>query len=184
MSFGLALLTGGHVAISLAGIGSGLVVAYGFLTAKRLDGWTAVFLATTVATSVTGYFFPVDRFLPSHAVGILSLAVLAVALVARYRRRLAGAWRPTYVVSATVSLYLNVFVLVVQLFQKVPALRDLAPTQSEPPFAVTQITVFAIFVAIAVGGAIRFRDRPATIDFAARTLTPGANAAVHPEVSA
>jgi hypothetical protein len=157
MSTGLAVFTVAHVVLSLIGIGSGFVVVSGFLRAKRLDTWTAVFLATTVATSVTGFFFPVDHFLPSHAVGIVSLLVLAAAVVARYPRRLAGAWGRTYVISAVIALYLNVFVLVVQLFQKVPALKELAPTQSEPPFLVAQLAVMALFVAIAIASAARFR---------------------------
>ena len=149
-----------HVIISLVGIGSGFVVVYGMLTSKRLDGWTAVFLWTTVATSVTGFFFPVHRFMPSHAVGIVSLAVLPVAIFARYRRRLAGHWRAVYVIAAMIALYLNVFVLVVQLFLKVPALKAQAPTQSEPPFAVTQLVVLALFVALTIAATIRFRTEP------------------------
>src|SRR5438270_12757556 len=123
-----------HVLISLVGIASGLVVVFGLLGGKRLDGWTALFLATTVATSVTGFGFPFDHLLPSHKVGILSLVLLTVAILARHAFHLAGAWRWIYVVSAAVALYLNVFVLVVQAFEKVPALKAMAPTQSEPPF--------------------------------------------------
>jgi len=160
MSFGLAAFTIFHVALSLLGIASGFVVAYGLLTARRLDGWTAVFLTTTVATSVTGYFFPVHHFMPSHAVGIVSLLVLAVAIVARYRRHLAGSWRWIYVVSAMIGLYLNVFVLVVQSFAKVPALKALAPTQSEPPFKLTQLVLLALFLMLTIAAAIRFRAEP------------------------
>src|SRR5689334_4486340 len=119
MSFGLTAFTFFHVLLSLFGIAAGLVVAYGLFTGKRLDRWTALFLATAVATSVTGFFFPVDHFTPAHGVGIISLAVLALAL---YGRHLAGPWRLTYVVTAMMSLYLNVFVLVVQSFVKVPVL--------------------------------------------------------------
>jgi hypothetical protein len=146
-----------HVVISLIGILSGLVVAYGFLTAKRLDRWTATFLASTVLTSVTGFFFPFHQLLPSHIVGAISLVILAVAIFARYGRNLAGIWRSTYVVASMIALYLNVFVLVVQLFQKVPALKAMAPTQSEPPFVVTQVAVLALFVMLSVFAAIRFR---------------------------
>src|SRR6266404_2107877 len=121
-----------HVAISLVGIFSGFVVLLGLLSGKRLDGWTALFLTTTVATSVTGFFFPVHHFMPSHVVGIISLIVLAVAIYARYNRALAGGWRKTYVIGAVIALYLNVFVGIVQAFQKVPALKALAPTQTEP----------------------------------------------------
>jgi hypothetical protein len=137
-----------HVVLSLVGIFSGFVVVAGLLAAKRLDGWTALFLASTAATSVTGFGFPFDHLLPSHVVGIISLAVLAVAIVARYARRLAGSWRRIYAVSAVVALYLNVFVLIVQAFMKVPALKAMAPTQSEPPFLVTQLVVMALFLVL------------------------------------
>src|SRR5271169_4442955 len=123
-----------HVLISLIGIGSGFVVVSGLLTGKRLDGWTALFLATTVTTSVTGFLFPFDHLLPSHKVGIISLVVLAVAILACYALHLTGAWRRIYVVSALIALYLNVFVAVVQAFLKVPTLKAMAPTQTEPPF--------------------------------------------------
>jgi len=157
MSLGLTILTLVHVVISLIGILSGLVVAYGFLTAKSPGGWTSTFLLSTVLTSVTGFFFPFHHLLPSHLVGLLSLISLAVAIFARYGRNLAGGWRRTYVVASMIALYLNVFVLVVQLFQKVPALKAMAPTQSEPPFVVTQVAVLALFVMLSVFAAIRFR---------------------------
>lgn len=146
-----------HVAISLVAIGSGFVVAYGLLTARRLDSWTAAFLATTVATSVTGFPLPADHLLPSHVVGIISIVTLAIAIYARYARHLAAIWRPTYVVSALLSLYLNVFVFVVQAFMKVPALKALAPTQSEPPFALTELAVLLLFAVVTVTAVIRFR---------------------------
>jgi hypothetical protein len=139
-----------HVLLSLVGIGSGLVVLFGLLTAKRLDGWTALFLATTVATSVTGFGFPVDHLLPSHKVGIISLVVLAVAILARYALHLVGAWRRIYVVCAAVALYLNVFVGVVQAFLKVPALTAMAPKQTEPPFVITQLVVLALFIVLTI----------------------------------
>jgi Na+/H+ antiporter NhaC len=145
MSF-LATYTIVHVVISLVGIGSGLIVLAGLLTGKRLNAQTALFLATTVATSVTGYGFPFEHILPSHIVGAISLVVLALAIYARYSRHLAGAWRATYVICAVLALYLNVFVLVVQLFRRVPALHDLAPTQSEPPFGVAQLVVLVLFI--------------------------------------
>ena len=146
-----------HVVISLIAIGSGLLVLYGLLIGKRLDGGTAIFLASTVATSVTGFGFAFDHLLPSHKVGILSLMVLAVAIIARYVFHLAAAWRGIYVVCAVVALYLNVFVLVVQLFEKVPALRAMAPTQKEPPFLVAQLVVLGLFVALTIIAAKRFR---------------------------
>jgi hypothetical protein len=139
-----------HVVLSLVGIVAGLVTMLGLVAGKRLDGWTVVFLATTVATSVTGFGFPFDHLLPSHKVGILSLLVLPVAIAARYAFHLAGAWRRTYVIAAAVALYLNIFVLVVQLFLKVPALKAIAPTQKEPPFAITQIAVLVLFGWLAV----------------------------------
>jgi hypothetical protein len=117
-----------------------------------------------VLTSVTGFFFPFQKFTPAHALSIVSLLVLTVAIVARYCLRMTGPWRVTYVLSSVLALYLNVFVLVVQLFQKVPALAALAPTQSEPPFLLTQIIVLAMFIGLAVGGAIRFRPEPAPAD--------------------
>jgi hypothetical protein len=149
-----------HVLISLIGIISGLVVMFGLLAAKRLNRWTALFLLSTLATSVTGFFFPFHGFTPAIGVGIVSVVVLAIALFARYGRHLAGAWRWIYVVTAMLAQYLNVFVLVVQLFQKVPALKALAPTQSEPPFAITQLVVLAIFVLLTVLAVIKFRVEP------------------------
>ena len=147
-----------HVAISLAGIASGLVVLLGLFNARRLNGWTALFLTTTVLTSVTGFLFPVDRVLPSHVVGAISLVALAAAIVARYPKRLAGPWRSIYVVGAVLSLYLNVFVLIVQLFQRVPALEALAPTQTESPFVVTQLLALTIFAAATLLAVVRFRE--------------------------
>ena len=149
-----------HVLISLVGIGAGFIVAYGLLTGKRLDGWTALFLVTTVATSVTGFGFPFDHLLPSHKVGIVSLVVLTLAILARYRFHLAGAWRGIYVVCAALALYLNVFVAVVQAFLKVPALKALAPTQTESPFLVAQVGVLTLFVGLVVVAAKRFHVDP------------------------
>ena len=145
-----------HVALSLVGIVTGLVVALGLLASKRLPGWTAVFLATTVLTSVTGYFLPADRILPSHIVGAISLVLLALALAALYKYRLSGRWRWIYVSTAVAALYLNVFVLVFQAFLKVPALHAVAPTQKEPAFAVTQGVVLLAFFVIGVLAVGRF----------------------------
>jgi hypothetical protein len=160
MIFDMTPFTLVHVVLSLIGILSGFVVVAGLLAAKRLDGWTALFVGSTVLTSVTGFFFPFHRFLPSHGVGILSLVVLAIAIVARYAFQLAGAWRRIYVVTAMVALCFNVFVLVVQLFLKVPALKTMAPTQSEPPFKVAQLGVFVVFLALTVLAIIKFRILP------------------------
>jgi hypothetical protein len=148
-----------HVAISLLGILSGFVVLIGLLTAKRLDRWTAFFLLTTLATSVTGFLFPFHGVTPAIIVGLISVILLAVAFFARYGRRLAGAWRWIYVVTAMAALYLNVFVLVVQLFQKVPTLKALAPTQTEAPFLITQLLVLVIFIVLTVFATIRFQVR-------------------------
>jgi hypothetical protein len=146
-----------HVLLSLVGIVTGLVVLAGLLTAKRLDSWTIVFLASTLATSLTGFGFPFERLLPSHIVGAISIVVLAAAIYSRYVGLMAGRWRSIYVVTAVVALYLNVFVLVVQLFLKVPALNALAPTQSEPPFAIAQLMVLVVFAALGVAAVKRFR---------------------------
>ncbi len=160
MIFSLRTFTIVHVVLSVVGIGSGFIVLCGLLTRKRLERWTALFLASTVATSVTGFGFPFDHVLPSHVVGVISLLVLAVAIVARYARHLSGAWGRLYVITAMVALYLNVFVLVVQLFQKVPTLKALAPTQSESPFVLAQLSVLALFVAVSAVAAVRFRNEP------------------------
>ena len=152
----ITVLTIVHVAISLVGISAGFVVMWGLLVSKRLNTWTAIFLAATTATSVTGFFFPFDKILPSHIVGIISLVVLAIAILALYALHLAGSWRWIYVVSAIVALYLNVFVGVVQAFQKVPLLASLAPTQSEPPFLIAQAVVLVIFVVLGIAAVRSF----------------------------
>jgi hypothetical protein len=149
-----------HVALSLLGIGSGVVVMFGLLTGKQLDGWTVLFLAATMATSVTGFGFPVDHLLPSHKVGIVSLVVLAVAIVARYALHLRSAWRRIYVVCAAVALYLNVFVGVAQAFQKVPALSVMAPNQNEPPFVITQLVVLGLFIVLTIAAVKGFHGEP------------------------
>ena len=143
--------------ISLIGIFSGLVVAYALINARQLDRWTSVFLRTTVLTSVTGFMFPFHGFKPSYVVGAISVVVLALAIFALYRQHLVGGWRTTYVISSMIALYLNVFVLVVQLFRRVPALNALAPTQTEPAFKITQLVVLLAFVAITVLATTKFR---------------------------
>jgi hypothetical protein len=149
-----------HVVLSLLGIASGLIVVYGLMTGKRLDTWTAIFLLFTVLTSVTGFLFPFTHLLPSHVVGILSLLMLAVAIFARYPRRLEGGWRRIYIICAMVALYLNCFVLVVQMFLKVPALHALAPKGNEPPFLIAQLALLAIFVWLTIVAARRFQCGP------------------------
>jgi hypothetical protein len=160
MISGMTTFTLVHVVLSRVGIGAGLVAVLGLIASKRFDGWNAVFLAATIATSVTGFFFPFHGMTPGIAVGILSMIVLAIAVAARYVRHLAGAWRGTYVVTATAALYFNVFVLGVQLFEKAEPLRQLAPTQSEPPFLVAQSVVLALFVALGILAAKKFRIEP------------------------
>ena len=160
MIFGMTILTFVHVLLSLVGILAGFVVLVGLLAAKKLHGWTALFIWTTVATSVTGFLFPFHKFLPSHAVGILSLVVLTVAIYALYGKHLSGGWRRAYAVNAMIALYLNVFVLVAQLFMKVPSLKALAPTQTEAPFKEAQLVVLIAFVVLTILAAIKFRGEP------------------------
>jgi len=151
-----------HVLLSLVGIAAGLIVLYGFLTARRFPGWTALFLATTILTSVTGFPLPPFGFDPARAVAVISLILLAIATAALYVFNLRGAWRWIYVCGAVAALYLNVFVAVVQSFQKLPFLRPLAPTQSEPPFAMTQLAVLVGFVVLGVLAVIRFHPEART----------------------
>ena len=165
MIFGMSIaaFTLVHTVLSLVGIVAGLVVAGGLATGTRLDGWAAVFMVTTVLTSVTGFGFPFDKVLPSHVVGIVSLVVLAAAIVADYVKHRAGAWRTTYAVGVVLATYLNVFVLVAQLFKRIPVLFLLAPTQSEPPFALTQALVVLLFVWLGVAAVRGARPAPSSI---------------------
>ena len=146
-----------HVVITLIAMGSGLIVVGGMFASHELPVTTALFLFTTALTSVTGFLFPIHGFTPALGVGIVACVILVVALFALYKEHLVGAWRWIYVITAVASLYLNVFVLVVQSFVKISALNALAPTQSEPPFAVTQVIVLAIFILIALIAVIKFR---------------------------
>ena len=146
-----------HVIITLVAIGSGLIVVGGIFASHKLPVTTALFLFTTALTSVTGFLFPIHGLTPALGVGILACVILAVALFALYKEHLVGAWRWIYVITAIVSLYLNVFVLVAQSFMKVAALNALAPTQSEPPFAITQAAILVIFILIGLIAAANFR---------------------------
>ncbi len=146
-----------HVAVSLIGIASGLVALYGLLDGKLLAGWTALFLAATILTGVTGFPLPPFGFDPARTVGVILLVLLALAVAALYIFRLGGPWRWVYIVAAVMALYLNVFVGVTQAFQKLPFLQPLAPTQSEPPFVTTQVVVLALFIALGVVAVARFR---------------------------
>ncbi|MGE0668587.1 MAG: hypothetical protein AB7O49_18690 [Sphingomonadales bacterium] len=146
-----------HVVISLVAIAAGLVVLYGMIKGRRMVMLTGVFLATTVATTVTGFMFPISVLTPALITGIVSSVLLLAALVALYGRKLAGFWRGTYVVTAVAALYLNVFVLVVQSFLKLPALNALAPNGNEPPFLVAQGAVLIAFLALGYLAFRRFR---------------------------
>jgi len=149
-----------HTALSLVGIVAGLVVAGGLVTGTRLGRWGAVFLVTTVLTSATGFGFPFVKLIASHVVGIVSLVVLAAVIVADYVQHFAGRWRASYAVGVVLATYLNVFVLVAQLFKRIPVLFVAAPTQSEPPFAFTQALVLALFVWLGVAAVKGFRPAP------------------------
>ena len=165
MIFGLSITTYTliHVVLSLVGIVAGLVVAGGLVAGTRPERWAAVFLVTTVAANVSGFGFPFDHFLPSHAVGIISLVVLAVVIAAHYGKHFAGRWRTTYAVGVVLATYFNVFVLVVQLFRRIPVLFVAAPTQTtEPPFALTQSLVAALFIWLGVAAVKGFRPAPAS----------------------
>ena len=158
-----------HVVISLIGIVAGLIVMFGMLSSKQQPGLTAVFLLTTILTSATGFLIPPlvsDKLLPSHIIGALSLVLLAIACIALYVMKLAGAWRWIYVLTAMIALYLNVFVLVIQSFLKVPVLHALAPSvpPAEPPFAIAQGIVLVFFIVVIIGAIRRFRP-PAVMQF-------------------
>src|SRR3954470_2904841 len=174
MSSGLTTFTLIHVLLSLGGILAGLVVAGGLIAGKRLDGWTGVFVVTTVSTRLSGFGFPFVTFLPSHAVAIVSLIVLPVVIVARYVKHLSGAWSGIYVVSAVLALYLNFFVLIAQLFLRLPALIAAAPTQKEPPFLVTQLLTLALFVWLGSAAVKGFRAAgPASATLPTSALSEG-----------
>ena len=148
-----------HVLLSLVGIVTGFVVAWGMLRGDPMPRWTDIFLGTTVLTSLTGFLLPATKFLPSHATGILSLLILAVTLYAWYGRKLGGRWRAIYAGTAIAALYFNVFVLVVQAFLKLEPLKALAPQQNEPPFVAAQAMVLIAFVALGIFAVKRFRAR-------------------------
>jgi len=159
LGMSLATFTMVHVIISLIGIVSGIIVMFGMLGSQRQPGLTAIFLLFTILTSATGFLFPFTQLLPSHMIGILSLVLLAIACLALYGMKLSGAWRWIYAVTALLSLYFNVFVLVIQSFLKIPALTALAPGNppSGPVFAVVQGLVLLFFIVVIVGAVKRFR---------------------------
>ena len=159
MVFGISLsaYTTIHVIISLIAIATGFIAVFQMIANKRLGIWTTIFLWTTIATSVTGFGFPITGITPGIVVGIISLVILAVALFALYSQHLAGPWRWIYVITAIVALWFNVFVLIVQAFQKIPSLKTLAPTQSEPPFQIAQGAALVLFVVLAILAVRKFR---------------------------
>jgi hypothetical protein len=152
-----------HTLLSLIAIFTGCVVLFGLFAGKRLDGWTKWFLITAVATTVTGFFFPFHGVTPAIKLGIISLVVLVVTIYARFVKHLAGAWRWIYAVGAVLTLYFNVFVAIVQSFEKIPALNTMAPTQTEQPFKLTQVAVLGLFIVLGFVAAIRFRSEPARL---------------------
>jgi hypothetical protein len=160
MILGMTLYTFIHVIISLIGIATGLIVVIGMLFSKRLDALTAIFLTTTLATNITGFFFPFHGFKPSYGVGALSTILLIVAIVARYRHALQGRWNMLYIITAIIALYLNVFVLIIQSFEKIPALHAMAPTQSEAPFKDTQTLTIFIFIILGLAAVRITRTKP------------------------
>src|SRR5712664_2626513 len=165
LGMSLSAFTVVHVIISLIAIVSGIIVMFGLLGSNRMPGLTAIFLLFTILTSATGFLIPpllTETLLPSHMIGILSLVLLAIACIALYGMKLSGAWRWIYVVTAMISLYLNVFVLVIQSFLKIGPLHALAPSvpPSEPPFAVVQGVVLVFFVIVIIGAVRRFRPMP------------------------
>src|SRR5205807_6263079 len=149
-----------HTLISLVAIFTGVVVVFAMLASNRVDGWTKWFLITAVATTVTGFFFPFHGFTPAIGLGIISLPFLALTIFARYSKHLAGSWRWIYVIGAVICLYFNLFVLVVQAFEKIPALHAMAPTHTEPLFKLAQLIVLLVSVLLAIVAAIRFRPEP------------------------
>ncbi|KRA00471.1 hypothetical protein ASD64_00935 [Mesorhizobium sp. Root157] len=168
MFFGVSTLQTFHVLVSLVAIGTGVIVLYGLMSSQKMSLLTFIFLVTTLATTLTGFLFPLNGFTPAVSVGIISIFVLIAVFYARYGRRMTGRWRGVYVVTAVLSLYFNVFVLVAQMFQKVPALKALAPNGSEPPFLAVQAMLLLLFLVAGYRAYRLFRpDRPAAA--AART---------------
>jgi hypothetical protein len=163
LGMSLSVFTTVHVIISLIAIVAGIIVMFGLLGSKPMPGLTGIFLLFTILTSATGFLFPFEKLLPSHIIGILSLVLLAIACIALYGMKLAGPWRWIYVLTAMISLYFNVFVLVIQSFLKIPALTALAPGNppSGPTFAVIQGVVLLFFVVVIIGAMRRYRPMPA-----------------------
>ena len=151
-----------HVIISLIAIVAGVIVMFGLLGSRAMPGLTSIFLILTILTNATGFVIPplvTEKLLPSHIIGGLSLVLLAIACIALYAMQLKGAWRPIYIVTAMVSLYLNVFVLVIQSFLKISVLHELAPSvpPSGPVFGAVQGVVLVFFVIATIGAWRRFK---------------------------
>jgi hypothetical protein len=144
----LGAYTAFHVLLSLIGIGTGFIVIFGFIAQRWLGLWISVFLWTTILTSVTGFFFPFKGITPGIILGIISLVMLAISLFALYAKKMAGGWRTTFVITAVIAQWLNFFVLIAQLFEKVPALHALAPTNTEAPFKIAQLTALILFLVL------------------------------------
>ena len=147
-----------HVIISLIGIGSGFLVLFGLIKGNLPSPWNAVFLVTTILTSLTGFCFPNDKVTPGIILGILSMIVLAIALVALYVFHLKGGWRRTYAITAMIALYFNVFVLIAQTFEHVPVFHALAPTGTETPFKIAQTLLLILFIVFITKAAKAFRN--------------------------
>jgi hypothetical protein len=160
---GLTAFTLFHTALSLVQLVSGIIVVIGLVASRVSAPWFWIYLVSAIATSATGFGFPVDKFLPSHAFGIISLVLLLLVILARYTFHLAGAWRWIYAVGLVITVYLDAFVAIVQAFLKIPSLHALAPNGSEPPFAIAQGILFVIFVVLAIAAAKRFRPETTVV---------------------
>jgi hypothetical protein len=158
LGMSLSAFTMLHVIISLIGIGTGFIVLFGLINGRLPSAWNTVFLVTTILTSLTGFAFPNDKITPGIILGILSIIVLAIALVALYVFHLRGAWRRTYAITAMIALYFNVFVLIAQTFEHVPAFHALAPTGTETPFKVAQLLLLVLFTVLISAAAKKFRN--------------------------
>jgi hypothetical protein len=161
LGMSLATYTTAHVIISLIGIASGFIVLLGLLSGRLFCTSNGLFLITTVLTSVTGFAFPNTKVTPGIVLGVLSLIVLAIAIFALHGRHLSGVWRRTYAITAMIALYFNVFVLVAQTFEHVPAIHALAPTQTEAPFKIAQLLLLVVFAVLIGAAAKKFRTVPA-----------------------
>jgi hypothetical protein len=159
---GLSAFTWFHTALSLVQLVSGIIVVIELMGSRSSGPWILVYLVSAIATSVTGFLFPFDKFLPSHAFGIVSLILLLLVILARYTFHFAGAWRLVYVVGLVITVYLDAFVAIVQAFLKIPSLHALAPGGSEPPFAIAQGILLVIFVWLGIVAARNFQ-RPAAV---------------------